>query len=105
MRDEEEKTPLGQCSPSGEKRILEHKFDIEDRDQKNIWKSCISPTGQTDSRLLKFSAKFIFSTIALIYCFHGLNNADECSSLVPFYTSLIGGIVGAWLNIPQDKKK
>ena len=104
MSIEEKKRFGGQHSPSPqENRILEHKIDLDDLEHKEMWRSCFSKR-RTDSRLLKFIGKFVFTSTTLAYCFYGLRTADDCSSLIPFYTSLIGGVVGSWLNLPKKKK-
>ena len=85
-------------TPFTKKRNLEHKIQIEDQEMENMYSSCCSRTGKTDVRLIRFTTKICFSFIVLSFSFYSISTADECDSLIPFWTSLISIIVGAWIN-------
>ena len=92
-------------SHSGEKRVLEHKINVEDNDLENHWDSCCSKTGRTDRRLIEFSARFFLSVVMMSVSVYAILTADECDSIVPFWCSIISFVLG--LNTPntQNNKK
>ena len=104
--DQKENESLAPRSPSTEKRIIEHKINVEDRKYADEWASCCCPAGKTDRRLLEFVARAFISTTTLVFSFYQLIKANECDPLVPFYSSLVTFILGLHFNnSPTIKKK
>ena len=71
----------------------------------NEYSTCCSRTGKTDARLIKYASKFAISLLMLAFASIQLVRSYECDALVPFYTSLITFILGAWVKVDTSKIK
>ena len=93
-----ELTSLSIKSPSLAKRVLEHKIDLENKEENHIWKSCCFKS--TDSRLLTFVASFTISLSLLFFsCFQLARDDIDCNS-ENLYVGLITLILGVWVKSP-----
>jgi hypothetical protein len=63
------------------------------------YNSCCSRTGTTDARLIRYASRFSISLVMLAFAAIQLVRSHECDSLVPFYTSLITFVLGAWIKV------
>ena len=70
----------------------------------NEYATCCSKSGKTDARLIRYVSKFTFSMITLIFAGAQIIRAGECDPLVPFYSSLITYILGAWIHSNNNKQ-
>ena len=104
MTEEEEvKLTIPTTSPTIKKRRAE--FDLKLREEKyeNEYTTCCSKTGKTDKRLIQYASKFSLSLIVIAFACVQLIRADPCDSLVPYYSSLITFILGAWIKTNDNK--
>ena len=69
----------------------------------SLWKGCGC---LIDKRCLMFSSKLAFSFIILIFaCGQIVRNSDACSnSLLSWYCSIIGVILGTFTNMGEEKR-
>ena len=58
---------------------------------------------KTDARLIRYGSKFSLSILTLGFACVQLIRAGPCDSLVPFYSSLITFILGAWLKLDSKQ--
>lgn len=84
-------------SPSIVKRILDHKIEIENEEQKNKMQTCCNTT--SDKRLLLFIASFSISSILLIFSCYKLSQEIPCSSET-LYVGILTMIIGLWIPSP-----
>ena len=78
-------------TPTIEKRILEHRIEIDDKNNDNQWHSCCFKT--SDKRLLKFISIFTISISVLIFSFYKLSTDityDEQNTYIGLITLIIG---------------
>lgn len=68
------------------------------------WKSCCF---RVDKRCLHFSSRVVFSAIVLLFAISQIiRDPDSCTnSMMSWYCSLIGLILGSYLNIDISKSK
>ena len=69
----------------------------------NEYSTCCTRSGKTDARLIKFASRFTISLIMLAFASIQLIRSHECDALVPFYTSLITFLLGAWVGKDTSK--
>jgi hypothetical protein len=94
-------------SPTIKKRRANIALDIEKERFDNEYSSCCSRSGKTDARLIRYASRFSISLILLTFACVQITRAGDCDPLVPFYTSLITLVMGAWVktdNIKTEKK-
>jgi hypothetical protein len=69
----------------------------------NEYSTCCSRSGKTDARLIRYVSRFSLSIITLVFAGVQLVRAHDCDPLVPFWTSLITFVLGAWIKIDGQK--
>jgi len=69
----------------------------------NEYSTCCSRTGTTDARLIKYASKFAISLLMLAFASIQIVRSEQCDALVPFYTSLITFLLGAWVSKDTSK--
>lgn len=87
-------------SPTIKKRRLNIALDIEKQRYENEYTTCCSRTGRTDARLIRYGSKFSLSVLVIGVSFYQILNADPCDPLIPWFCSLISGVLSTWINIP-----
>ena len=97
----EEKTDILPKSPSVLRRQLEHKIDMEEKEQENTWKSCCYD--------LNKNAVMYFTTIIIItgimaFCIYKLSINLTCESQT-VYMGLLTLLLGILAPSPVFKKK
>ena len=90
-------------SPDTRKRRIFHQWEQEEKEYNDTWRSCCSRSGYTDRRLIQYITRFSLSVLTLVFSCIQLIRAHDCDPLVPFYSSLITFVLGAWLQ-SDDKK-
>lgn len=90
-------------SPSMDRKQVEHIIEMDEAKYHNEWHSCCTDKS-TDARLLKWIAQVAFSSVAFGFAFAGLLTGGN-DALTPFYTGLIGSIVGLHVNLDGYSKK
>ena len=98
MDEEKEILPR---SPSVVKRALEHKIDIEQKQQENTWRSCCYD--------LNKNAVQYFTTISIIvgimvFCIYKLSTNESCENQTA-YMGLLTLLLGILAPSPVFKKK
>jgi hypothetical protein len=89
----------------GEKGETQLDTDIDPKTRYEIeYSTCCSRTGKTDARLIRYATKFTISLLMLGFATTQLVRSHECDSLVPFYTSLITFVLGAWVKVDSQKE-
>jgi hypothetical protein len=83
----------------GEKTDIDAKTRYDDQ-----FSTCCSRTGTTDARLIRYASRFTISLLMLAFASIQLIRSHECDSLVPFYTSLITFVLGAWIKVDSPPK-
>ena len=78
-----------------------HIIDAETR-YANEYTSCCSKR-RTDKRLLQYASRFTISILMLGFASIQIIRSHDCDALVPFYTSLITFIIGAWVKMDTSK--
>ena len=104
--ESEEHTGLKIGSPSNEKRVLDLELKLKEERYDNEYSTCCSRSGKTDKRLIHYGSKFSLSLAVIGFACYQLVTADECDSLVPWYTSIVTMIIGVWIkpvNIAVNK--
>ena len=86
-----------EASPALEERRLEIQLE-------NEYSSCCSRSGTTDKRLIQYASRFSISVLSLVFAGVQLVRASECDGLIPFYSSLITFILGAWVKVDAAKQ-
>jgi len=103
---QEEKQGIVQSlSPNVKKQKVALELDLEKQRFDNEYATCCSRSGKTDARLIRYASRFSISLILLTFSCVQLVRAGDCDPLVPFYTSLITLVMGAWVNGPDNSKK
>ena len=104
--NEEQKVQLKVASPSNDKRRLSLELKLKQDDYENTYQTCCSKTGKTDKRLIHYATKATLTLLVLTFCFYQIITAEECDSLLPYYTSLISMVLAVWLKQDgQDGRK
>jgi hypothetical protein len=80
----------------------QHAIDPETR-YENEYSTCCSRTGKTDARLISYASRFTISLLMLGFASIQLVRSHECDSLIPFYSSLITCVLGAWIKIDTKR--
>jgi hypothetical protein len=84
---------------SVERKLFDHKIDIQDKEYTNTWNSCCGL--KSDSRLVRFISILIITMIVLLFsCFQLTRNLD-CSNQ-NLYVGLITLTIGIWLKSPVN---
>ena len=84
-------------SPTFKRRRADVELKIEKEKYENEYSTCCSKSGTTDARLIRYGSKFSLSILMLVFCFYQIMTSGECSSLLPWYTSIVSMILSVWL--------
>ena len=83
-----------------QRRKLEHKIEIENKEQENVWQaSCI----KLDRRCLIFCNQVLFGLILTIFCMIKLTS-DISTEEQMVYLSLLSTVTGIFLPSPSIKR-
>ena len=91
-----------QCSPSVEKKRLEHKWRIEDEQYHNTWKSCLGC--ETDRRAVQYFTQIVIISFVMVFCVYQLTVNDDCPNQQT-YTGLLTLLLGLLIPNPSIKDK
>jgi len=106
MTEEEEEVKLNvhtPTSPTMKKRREEVNLKLQEERYENEYTTCCSKTGKTDKRLIQYASKFSLSLLVITFACVQLIRAEPCDGLVPFYSSLITFVMGAWIKTDGNK--
>jgi len=90
-------SPDPTMSVATKKRRLELEIEMEKKEYNDTYRTCCSDR-TTDARLLTWAAKFSMSMLALCFSATQIVRAEPCDTVLPFYTSLITFILGAFVS-------
>ena len=100
MNEVKENIKLKVSSPSDEKRRLDLELKLKEERYENTYNTCCS-SGGTDKRLIQYVTKFSLTILIMVFCFYQIITAGECDARLPWYCSLVSGVIGVWLNSPK----
>ena len=106
ISDSDERKELSICtahSPSIEHKKLDLQLKLKEERYDNEIKSCCSRTGTTDRRLVRYGTKVFLSIVVISFCFYQIMNAGPCDTMIAWYCSLVSGILGTWMKLPNIK--
>ena len=92
-------------SPTIKRKRVALELDLEKQRFDNEYSSCCSKSGKTDARMIRYASRFSISIILLTFSCVQLMRAGDCDPLVPFYTSLVTLVMGAWVNDNSKKSE
>lgn len=88
-------------SPNTRKRILEHKFNMEDEQMKNVWESmCL----KMDRRAVQYFCQIIIIASTMIFASYQLIHLTDCDPQQA-YLGLLTLLIGLLLPNPKFHEK
>ena len=94
--------PRSPKSPSMEKRQLEHKIDVENKQIDNTWKSCCGLV--MDKNAVMYFTQIIIIFFVMCFAIYKLTTNDSCEAQTT-YMSLLTLCIGVIAPSPTFKKK
>lgn len=91
-------------SPGTKKKKIDHIIRIRESNAENRW-SCCCIKGTTDRRLIEYIGKYIITIGVLGFSFVQIVRAEECDSMLPFYSGLITFVIGYYIDSGSPKEK
>lgn len=88
-------------SPSIQKKIIEHKIDMEEKEEDHTWKSCCI---ELDRRAVQYFSQLFICVGIMTFCLVQLVRLDSCDDQQS-YLGLLTLLIGIMIPSPKFNKK